>query len=123
MKGVVFTELVNMIEDQFGLEVLDEVIENANLESGGAYTAVGDYPDSEIYSILAELGKITGLNTKQMLAAYSGCFFSMLNLTYTNFFKKHDCALKFLASFGAVSFFNRIFTKNVCLILGVILSQ
>ena len=98
MKGVVFTELVNMIEDQFGLEVLDEVIENANLESGGAYTAVGDYPDSEIYSILAELGKITGLNTKQMLAAYSGCFFSMLNLTYTNFFKKHDCALKFLAS-------------------------
>ena len=98
MKGVVFRELIEMIEDQYGLDVLDQVIENAKLESGGAYTSVGDYADEEIELILRELNTITGVDTKQLLAAFSGCFFRLLNLSYSKFFKMHNCALRFLAS-------------------------
>ena len=60
MKGVVFTELIEMIENECGLEVLDQVLEETKLS--GIYTTVGDYPESELYALLDSLGKATGLS-------------------------------------------------------------
>jgi hypothetical protein len=34
MKGIVFTEFLDLVEDKFGLEVLDKIITQSNLESG-----------------------------------------------------------------------------------------
>ncbi|HBB84658.1 MAG TPA: guanylate cyclase, partial [Sulfitobacter sp.] len=48
MKGTIFVELVNMAEEAFGEDVVDEVLENADLENGGAFTTVGNYPCSEL---------------------------------------------------------------------------
>ena len=31
MKGIVFTEFLEMVEDQFGLETVDDIIEAADL--------------------------------------------------------------------------------------------
>ncbi|MBT8311465.1 MAG: hypothetical protein HKP23_01335, partial [Flavobacteriaceae bacterium] len=39
MKGIVFTEFLEMVEDKFGLEVVDTIIEKAELPSEGVYTA------------------------------------------------------------------------------------
>ena len=41
MKGIVFTEFLEMVEAQFGLDTVDAIIENSDLPSRGAYTAVG----------------------------------------------------------------------------------
>jgi hypothetical protein len=98
MKGVIFTELVEMIEKEFGLEVLDQVIEEAKLESNGIYTTVGNYPDSELHSILSVLGKITGLSSQEMLMGFSNCFFHMLSKQYLEFFEAHNSSLDFLSS-------------------------
>ena len=43
MKGIVFTEFLEMVEEKYGLEMVDDIIENANLQSHGAYTSVGTY--------------------------------------------------------------------------------
>lgn len=96
MKGVVFTELIGMIENEFGLEVLDQVLDQSNLE--GVYTTVGDYPESELNSILGSLGKITGLSTHEMLMGFSKCFFHMLSSQYGDFFKMHKSSFDFLSA-------------------------
>ncbi len=43
MKGVVFTEFIEMVEDQFSADMVDDIIDDAQPPSGGAYTAVGTY--------------------------------------------------------------------------------
>ena len=43
MKGVIFTEFLEMVESHFSPEMADRIITAARLPSGGAYTAVGTY--------------------------------------------------------------------------------
>ncbi len=43
MKGIVFTGFLELVEDKYGLEMVDEIITNSNLESKGIYTSVGTY--------------------------------------------------------------------------------
>lgn len=48
MKGVVFVELIAMAESIAGEDAVDTIIDNCDLESGGIFTAVGNYPCSEL---------------------------------------------------------------------------
>ena len=41
MKGIVFSEFIELVEDKFGFEMADDIIEKSNLPSGGAYTLEG----------------------------------------------------------------------------------
>jgi len=52
MKGMIFTELLAMAEASLGEEVVDRVIETSDLPSGGAYTAVGNYPCEELFILI-----------------------------------------------------------------------
>ena len=40
MKGIVFTEFLEMVEEKFDLETLDKIIINSKLPSEGVYTSV-----------------------------------------------------------------------------------
>ena len=42
MKGLIFNELLDFVERHAGSTMLEEVLEEADLASGGAYTAVGN---------------------------------------------------------------------------------
>ena len=41
MKGIVFTEFLEMVEERYSAEVMDQILLGAKLPSGGAYTARG----------------------------------------------------------------------------------
>ena len=45
MKGIIFTEFLDLVEEKFGLEMVDKIIEQSNLDSGGIYTSVGTLMD------------------------------------------------------------------------------
>ncbi len=44
MKGLVFTQFIEMMENDFGFEVANRVIENSDTASKGVFTWVGTYP-------------------------------------------------------------------------------
>ena len=48
MKGMIFTEFLDMVEERFGLAVADRIIEAGGSSTGGAYTAVGTYDHREM---------------------------------------------------------------------------
>ncbi len=52
MKGMVFTEFLEMVEDRFSPEIADRIITASDLRSGGAYTAVGTYEHSEMIQLV-----------------------------------------------------------------------
>ncbi|MEM7186201.1 MAG: heme NO-binding domain-containing protein [Bacteroidota bacterium] len=98
MKGIVFTEFLDLVETKFGMKMVDEIIENATLSSGGVYTAVGTYPFSEMLSLLGELSKETSLSTDQLLLVYGEHFFSVLTENYSALIDSYTDPIALLAS-------------------------
>lgn len=78
MLGVVFTSLVDMLEETVSPEFADEVLVDANLENDGAYTAVGYYPFSELEKILVVLIEKTGKSLDELLNAFGKYLFNVL---------------------------------------------
>lgn len=70
MKGLVFTEFSEMVEDRFGLAVCDAVVSESS--SGGAFTAVGDYDHRELLGMVAALSRETGTPAAELVESF-GC--------------------------------------------------
>lgn len=98
MKGVVFTEFFRMVENTFGYEVADRIVTESKLESGGAYTAVGTYPATEMFALIGELSKETGMNGGQLQEAFGRYLFPRFAEGYPKLVEDSKGALEFLAS-------------------------
>jgi len=96
MKGIVFTELLEMVEDRFGYGVVDQVIEKSQLPSGGAYTAVGSYPHEELVEILRHLSRELSTPEEDLLIAYGEHLFGVFTTAYSEFFEHESSALEFM---------------------------
>ncbi|WP_405210405.1 heme NO-binding domain-containing protein [Dokdonia sp. Asnod2-E02] len=85
MKGIVFTEFLDLVEDKFGLEMVDTLLSNSELPSNGVYTAVGTYSFAEMVSLLTNLNKETGIAIDDLLLVYGEHFFSVVKKSYPEF--------------------------------------
>jgi hypothetical protein len=86
MKGVVFTEFLEMAEARFSLRVLDRVLTVVNPPSGGQYTSVGTYPHQELVSLLMELSKQTAIAPEALLNDFGAHLFARFVETQPIFF-------------------------------------
>ena len=98
MKGIVFTEFLEMVELKFGYEVVDHIIEESKLESNGIYTSVGTYSHNEIVQLLSNLSLKTKINAEDLLKAFGEYLFDTFLKTYPQFFDAEDNAFDFLKS-------------------------
>lgn len=96
MKGVVFTEFLTMVEDRFSLATVEEIIEKAQLPSGGVYTSVGTYPVQEMVSLVSQLSAKTGIPVPGLLKAFGGHLLTRFVAGFPGFFSSHRSALDFL---------------------------
>ena len=96
MKGQVFTELLDMVESTFGEEVMDRIIEESDLPSGGAYTSIGTYDHQEILNLVSKLSEITGLESADLVCAFGEHLFGRFRDSYPAFFKGVNSAFEFL---------------------------
>lgn len=88
MKGIVFTEFLDLVEDKFGYETVDNIIKNSHLVSNGAYTSVGTYPHSEMFRLVGNLSKETGIEVGALLRLYGKHLFSILVKAYQSHFHR-----------------------------------
>ena len=82
MKGVIFTEFLELVESEFGLEVVDKIIDITELESQGAYTSVGTYDHNEIIALLKSLHQVTQVPINDLLGVYGRYLFNSLANKY-----------------------------------------
>ena len=61
MKGIVFTEFLDLVEEKFGLEMVDDIINSSDLLSGGAYTSIGTYDFAEMHQLITHLSANTDI--------------------------------------------------------------
>ena len=97
MKGVVFTEFLEMVESRFSADMVDDIIDDANLPSGGAYTAVGTYPHDEMVALVVALSQRSGAAVRDLLLAFGEHLFGRFVAGYPTFFVGVTDAFTFLA--------------------------
>jgi hypothetical protein len=97
MKGVVFTEFVEMVEDRYSLDMVDDIIDDAGCESGGRYTAVGTYDHREMTGLVGALSKRTGEPAAGLLRAFGEHLFARFVHTHPTFFAQPSDAFSFLS--------------------------
>jgi hypothetical protein len=97
MRGIVFTEFLEMVEDRFTPAVADQIIEAARLSSGGAYTAVGTYDHHELVQLVVQLSRVTGIAGPELVRAFGEYLFGRFVLAYPHFFDHVASAFTFLA--------------------------
>jgi len=102
MKGIVFTEFLEMVEERFSPALADRIITAANLPSGGAYTAVGTYDQGEMWSLVIELGKASGIAVPQLMQAFGEHLFHRFTIGYPSYFHGVASTLDFLQSLETV---------------------
>ena len=82
MRGIIFTEFLEMVEEKFGFELTETMISNAELPSGGIYTAVGSYSHKEMYSLIGELHKLSEIPVPDLMYTYGLHLFGALSKNY-----------------------------------------
>jgi len=96
MKGIVFTEFLEMVEDKFSADMVDDIIDDCDLASGGAYTAVGTYPHEEIVALVSALSKHSQIAIPDLLRIFGEHLFGQFVKGYPTFFDGITGALPFL---------------------------
>jgi len=98
MKGIVFTEFIEMVEKKFGDELADQLIEENDLPSQGIYTSVGTYDYSEMVTLLTDLHKRTNIPIPKLLYTFGEYLFHTFSTSYGHFFKHVPDAFTFFES-------------------------
>lgn len=76
MKGIIFTEFITIVESKFGLDVSQQMLDDAN--DSGVYTAVGSYDHRQLIKLIMSLSRITNIPTSQLQQTYGRLAFPAL---------------------------------------------
>ena len=96
MKGIVFTEFLEMVEKTLSPEIADLVITRSKVPSNGVYTAVGTYPHAEMVALVTTLAEITSTDTADLLRAFGRHLFGRFLKFYPQFFEGLSNSFDFL---------------------------
>ena len=102
MKGLIFTEFLEMVEEKFGYEVLDRLTSLPCLQNQGAYTSVGNYSHGEMLKMLDELHTAVDLPHKALIVAFAGWLFEVFLRIHPEFFERIDNSFDFLQGIETV---------------------
>ena len=98
MKGIVFTEFLELVEAKFGIEMVDKIVLQSELDSGGVYTSIGTYSFSEMLSLLKNLSSNTQISIDNLLLVYAEHFFSVIERSYPDMLAAYKDPIEMLSS-------------------------
>lgn len=96
MKGIVFTEFLEMVEEKFSPETLDRIITQSALPNDGTYTAVGTYDHQEMVRLVSSLSAEVRRPVPELLRSFGQHLFQRFVLAYPEFFHVATSAFEFL---------------------------
>lgn len=78
MKGMVFTSLADLVENQHGLSLWQAILDACPLSNHGGYTNGGIYPDEELLCLVTQLQKKLDIPIDILLRYFGEYLFSRL---------------------------------------------
>lgn len=102
MKGMVFTEFLDMVEQTWSPEVADRLIAQADSATGGAYTAVGTYDHRELVRMVQALAVESSMPVPELLRRFGHHLAKTFAVRFPAFFQAQPTLFDFLSSIDAV---------------------
>ena len=96
VKGILFTEFLELIETQFGADMLDSVLDEVNPASGGIYTTMSSYDHSELVDILRVLSKHSNVPLANLNKTFGMYYVPEFTASYTDLFDRHSSSFALL---------------------------
>lgn len=100
MKGVIFTFLADMVEEQFGLETWDAILTETGLN--GVYVSTETYPDAEVFKLVEATHNATGIPASELIKAFGQYAFSKFQKSHPSFCKAEYTLKEFLLTVDSV---------------------
>jgi hypothetical protein len=88
MKGVVFTEFLEMVESKMGQDMADDLLDSCDLPSGGSYTALGTYDHAEIVQLVVRLSQLAHTPVPDLLKIFGSHLLGRFVVLYPAFFQQ-----------------------------------
>jgi len=98
MKGIIFTEFLELVETEFGLEVVDAIIEDSDLDSEGIYTSVGTYDFNEMVQLLTRLSEKVNTPPGDLLHVFGLYLFNSLGKAHPEVIRAYSDPIELLNS-------------------------
>jgi hypothetical protein len=98
LKGIVFTEFLEMVEDRHSLAMAQRVIDDAALPHAGGYTAVGTYPPGEMVRMVQAYAGHSGQSAAAVLRQFGRHLFASFERQFPDFFGECAGPLELLES-------------------------
>ena len=90
MKGIVFTEFMAHVETHHGLVFLEDMIDECDAETKGAYTTVGTYPCSELVKLIGTLSEKTGEDISEIITGFGRQLAVSFKNSFPQYYKDDD---------------------------------
>ena len=98
MKGVVFTEFFEWVESENDYEWVDRLLLEVPSQSGGAYTAVGNYPHEELVQYVVQYSRASRQPVEDVLKGFGAHMLGVFARFYPQFFDRCADVMEFLES-------------------------
>lgn len=90
-----FTEYLEFIEEQFGFDIADQMIEKAGVS--GSYTLVGNYPPTDMTAMVVALSEITGTPVETLQELLGRHLFHRIAALYEGLAERFSGAMELIA--------------------------
>lgn len=88
MLGIVITGLYDLVEETFGLEVLNELITSSDLASDGVYSGIGSYSHTDMITLVQTLSLIVNTPAEDLMRTYGAKLFESLMQSHIHYLGK-----------------------------------
>ncbi len=97
MKGLIFRNFLDMVENEYGYETVDSIIEDSQIKSKGVYTSVGTYDSNELFLLLGELSRKKQIPVFQLLYSFGKLVFHTFLKSYPEYFPSQTSLFELLS--------------------------
>jgi hypothetical protein len=94
VKGLIFTSFLSYVEEQFGLEFVDQMLDAVPVQSSGIYTTVGTYNHEELIKYIIHIHAIKELEIPVMIEAFGYYLFTKLSNQYPQLIEQFTNSLE-----------------------------
>lgn len=102
MKGIIFTEFLEMVEESFGIKILDEITTAKSKGCPMSFTSVGNYPHQDLVEMISVLSKRTGIPLDDLLTTFGRHLYAMFQQKFPQFLEHHTDPLDILEGIETV---------------------
>ncbi len=98
---MVFTEFLDMVEQQHSPALVDQLLREAKPANGGSYAATGSYPHQEMVALMTVLSTLTQQPVSALLLQFGEFLFGRFQQLRPEFFEGHGDCMSLLATVDA----------------------